>query len=101
MIARVSLLVCRVINRDSLPHAIVSILIAWSSRGLYALVSAQQRPCVGASRGGGGPVAVGWPRREGVRRAKLPTKCLSSAFRAFVFLFVWLFVPPALLRVPD
>ena len=33
-------------------------------------------------------MAVGWPRREGVRRAKLPTKCLSSAFRAFVFLFV-------------
>ena len=81
VIARVSVLVCRVINRDSLPHAIVSILIAWSSRGLYALVSAQQRPCVVCPPGRGGSVAVRLARCA-EWRAKLRAEWLD--FRAFV-----------------
>ena len=37
LIARVSSLVCRVINRDSLPHAIGYILTAWSSSSFVRL----------------------------------------------------------------
>ena len=57
LIARVSSLVCRVINRDSLPHAIGYILLAWST-------SSFMRPC------GPSSVSVGLPPTgdRGVRR---------------------------------
>ena len=61
LIARVSLLVCHVINRGSLPHVNVSILPAWSNRALCACVDAAAPLLATPPPGTGGFGAVGQP----------------------------------------